>query len=668
MATRRTVQWLVLIAAVLAATFLRFYQIGAQSLWDGEIFTLLFAQYDWKTLVPSVGAFSAHPPLWFIVSKLAIAGGWNETLLRAPAAFAGILAVPALYVLGKRLFNARVGLLGAVLIALSPIHVIFSQNARNYAFFVLLVILLIYSAVRAVTLSPPTQPSPPVPLPKGEGSKRWWWVLFAFCGLAGLYTHYLFILPLMGTILAIVLKLVYEAIQRTGNWKNVRGWWGIALVSGRAFLIALIAIAALYLPWTPTVGSAFLGRQLTREEGHAEDDSAALTLQDAPRLLKDFSGSATWGLVLFTALAVVGVAWAWQSKKRAALFWFAVSLALPLLAMLLLAPRRLPAKYLIYVLPAYLLLVACAIEGIAQFFRTRLVKSDTGALAFSGVLLAVLLVATVPNMPYWKGTKTIFTSEGWTVVDDWKPWRDVAASVTSRAQPGDMILFPEEARALTARSVVPYFDNAFLGKIYSVPPQGRVWWVSEQQDVTNTPHAPLVSSNTFESVVVQEWQPTPKFREITVPNASLEDGFKQWTKSNIPAQWDHDEHFFVDGKASARVTLTKAQNTPMRSATFDVTPGKLYRVTAYVKNPTVGFYTVSPQLYVDFYNASNATPKRTRLPTLAPSDKPGWMLMVTDGIVPDDATTARIEFLFRDYALALNPTSWIDNVRVWVEE
>ncbi len=646
-------EWSAILATTLVAALLRFYQLGSVSLWDGEIFTLLFTQYDWGILIPSVSVFSAHPPLWFVLTKLIAAAGWNEALLRAPAAFAGIAAVPALYVLGKRLLNARVGLFGAALLALSPMHVLFSQNARNYAFFVLLVILIVYAAYRA-TQTPRTAAR--------------WWVLFAVCALAGLYTHYLFILPLFGTILAVILKLVRDAMGSWQHWKEIRRWSGLALVSGRGFLIALIAVSALYLPWTPTVGSAFLGRQLSREQGHEEDENAALTIQDAPRLLKDFSGEASWGLVLFSALAVVGIVYAWQDKKRDALFWFGTSIALPLLFMLLLAPRRLPAKYLIYVLPAYLLFVANGVMAITTLLQTRVLNTAPRAAGFGLAMLGVLAVATVPNMPYWNGKQAIFTGKGWQVVDEWKPWREVAAGVTSRAQPGDMILFPDEARALTARSVVPYFDTAFLQHIYNAPPQGRVWWVSERQDISTAPVTTPETQTDFGPIVVQSWQVAHPFREITLSNPSFEDGFKTWDKSNDLADWASDETQAADGKTSARVTLKKGQNTSLRSADVPVTAGKMYRVTAYIKNPTLGFYTSSPQLYVQFYAPSDTTPQRTKLATLAPSDKPGWLLMVSDGIVPADAATARIQLLFRDYSKTLGQSGWVDDIRMWLEE
>lgn len=670
--------WMLLAALTLAAAFLRFYRVGEMSVWDGEIFTLLFAQYDWNILLASVSSFSAHPPLWFALTKIAIAGGWNETLLRVPAVLAGIVSVPALYVLGKRLFDTRVGLFGATLFTFSPLAVMTAQNARNYSLFILLTILMLYSVARATATQSPRvnayyfslSPFQQIRLTLAHAR---WWILFAFVAITGLYTHYLFMLPLGGTALAMALKLIHDAmrhadaIRSTGALEKKQAWWGIALVSARPLLVALIAVTALYLPWAPAVGSAFLDRQLTREEAN-QDEEWTLTFQDVPRTLKDFSGAATWGLVLFATLAAVGVVWAWRAQKYAALFWIGISLALPILVMILLAPRRLPAKYLIFIFPAYLLFVAGGIVGVADFLQARVLRSAPRASVAALGLLALLLLTTLPNMPYWNGRETIFTGKGWKEMDAARPWREIAAYVMERAAPGDFILFPNEARALTARSVTPYFDDAFLKTLYSAPPTGRAWWVSETEDVVAR-NAPRVrGEQAFENVVVQELGNANEFVQVQLPNASFENGFLNWEKASDAVAWTQDLTNVVDGIASARMTLNRPRYTNIRSGEFAATPGKLYRVTSYVKNPTLGFYTVSPQLFVNFYEPNNKSPKRTRLATLVPTDKPGWVLMVAEGIVPEDTATARVEFGVRDYAYTFGATTWIDDIKVWVEK
>ncbi len=651
--------WVTMLVLTLVGAFLRFYDLPVRSVWDGEIFTLLFAQYDWEIFLPSVAAFSAHPPLWFAFTKFFVAGGWNEFLLRIPAVMVGILAIPALYILGKRLFNARVGLLSAALLAFSPLAVLYAQNARNYTLFVLLIVLMLYSVARAMA----TSRAPNETLQKRFDLKRArWWLLFAFVGALGLYTHYLFLLPLAGIVLAVGLKVIYDAVRQ-----NRRGWLGAALTRARPFLVALIVLGALYLPWTPAVGSAFLDRQLTREDAN-QDEEWDLSWQDVPRTLKDFSGDATWGLGLFAALAVIGVGWTARREKRAALFWLGVSLMLPIALMVILAPRRLPVKYLIFVLPAYLMFVAGGIVAVTDVLRQRVLHSAPRA-AFAGfAVFALLLIATLPNMPYWNGTRTVFTGKGWKEMDVSRHWREAAQEVTTRAAPGDLILFPLAARALTSRSIVPYFDAAFLQKIYSAPPTGRAWWIGLQEDLEPT-NAPRVrETREVDDIVIQELGNANAFAQIPLSNASFENGLSGWQRTGNEATWIQDSQQAVDGSASLRVTLQRAKNTAVRSAEFPVTQGKLFRVTAYVKNPTSGFYSITPQLSVNFYESNNASPKRTRLPIIVPTDKADWALMVVDGIVPAGVSIARIEFGIRDYAFQFEPTSWLDDVRVWMEK
>ena len=58
--------------------------------------------------------------------------GDSEAALRGLSAVLGALTVPVLYALGRELFGRRVALLAAGLLALSPIHLYYSQEARQY--------------------------------------------------------------------------------------------------------------------------------------------------------------------------------------------------------------------------------------------------------------------------------------------------------------------------------------------------------------------------------------------------------------------------------------------------------------------------------------------------------------------------------------------------------
>ena len=67
--------------------------------------------------------------------------GGSEFFVRALSVLFAIASVPAIYLLGRRLFDSRVGLMAAALLAVNAYHVQYSQDARSYSLMVLLCLL-----------------------------------------------------------------------------------------------------------------------------------------------------------------------------------------------------------------------------------------------------------------------------------------------------------------------------------------------------------------------------------------------------------------------------------------------------------------------------------------------------------------------------------------------
>lgn len=134
-----------LVAIVAVGGALRLYQIGEESVWLDETFTIDDA--------------TAHSPLELLLQPdgkaffMLVFKGWTElfgtsaTAIRLPSAIFGIASIVALYLLGTRLYDRRVGLLSASIIALSPYHIYYAQEARRYSLFVLLAVLSFYFLV-----------------------------------------------------------------------------------------------------------------------------------------------------------------------------------------------------------------------------------------------------------------------------------------------------------------------------------------------------------------------------------------------------------------------------------------------------------------------------------------------------------------------------------------
>lgn len=135
---KNTTIYLLLITFV--GILLRIYQIGKQSLWLDEVFTMHVSQLSpyeiWKFTVSS---FDVHPPLFYWLEHISISFlGLTPLGLRIFPAVFGILTIPVFYVIGKDLYNENLGLLLSIFIAISPFHIFHSQDARMYTLFLLL--------------------------------------------------------------------------------------------------------------------------------------------------------------------------------------------------------------------------------------------------------------------------------------------------------------------------------------------------------------------------------------------------------------------------------------------------------------------------------------------------------------------------------------------------
>src|SRR5260370_37432298 len=88
--------------------------------------------------------------------------------------------VPLLYALGSRLFSKQAGLAAAFLLAVQPVHIAYSQEARSYALCVFFSVAAFYFFIRAVQ----------------EGAGQWW-LLSVISAVLAISSHLfaVFLLP-----------------------------------------------------------------------------------------------------------------------------------------------------------------------------------------------------------------------------------------------------------------------------------------------------------------------------------------------------------------------------------------------------------------------------------------------------------------------------------------
>lgn len=176
----------VCIIAVLIGLVLRFTHLPAKIFWGDEVYTALrvsgYTQadvenvYDGKVhsvaeiqkfqhLAPAHGIGDTvhslvvddpqHPPLFYVAERLwAPLAGDSPGSLRLLAALISVAALPLIVLVACELFHdARTGYIAAALLAVSPFHLLYAHEAREYSLWTVGILFSTFALLRAMRLN-----------------------------------------------------------------------------------------------------------------------------------------------------------------------------------------------------------------------------------------------------------------------------------------------------------------------------------------------------------------------------------------------------------------------------------------------------------------------------------------------------------------------------------
>ena len=133
------VEVVVVVVITVLAGALRFTRLGAQSYWLDETISVDLVHLPLHPLLLAIRFQEQTPPLYYTVAWVwAKVFGADEFGLRSLSALLGTATVPVSYLAARTLATRRAAALAALLVALSPILVWYSQEARSYALFTFL--------------------------------------------------------------------------------------------------------------------------------------------------------------------------------------------------------------------------------------------------------------------------------------------------------------------------------------------------------------------------------------------------------------------------------------------------------------------------------------------------------------------------------------------------
>ncbi len=296
------------------AALLVFTRLDLRSFWLDEAYTASTIDRSFADLVALTwrdeGYQILHQLVLWPVGQLSLA----ETWLRLPSAMAYVVTIPFLAVIGRRHFDATVGLIAASVYALNGFAIVLAQEARSYPFVALAALLSFDGFLRA-----------------RNGESTWRWVGWATIAV---WFHGFAIFAVAAPVLTLVAGVFRDPFQR-------RRWVPPLVAFG-----ALVAIP-LWLPWSHTDVSndyAFLA------------DLSIATVRDVVFTLFGRSGVA---VIVVAGAVAAGVVAACRRRDVAvtAATAMAVFPALALCLLSLIDPVLLD-RYLAASLPAIALLAA----------------------------------------------------------------------------------------------------------------------------------------------------------------------------------------------------------------------------------------------------------------------------------------------------------------------
>lgn len=411
--SKRSTEWFALAAIFVLGLTLRLINIGAEPYWGDEILSLDISTHfqSLAEMVRYVGEVEFHPPLYYVIIRSWTSWfGISELATRFPSLLFGMGIMGVTYTLGRRLFGVTAALVATLAVAISPMQIEFSQEARPYAmvcFFGALSALFVWEYLRR--------------------RRKVYLILYAVASLLGLYLSYSYFFIIFATAGWWAMESAFAGKGK--RWKIAQSW-----------LVAHALVFLGYFPWIDRLlAKIFLSKFSFYGLEHASIsgrpigffgeiiDRLIWTTKTSGVLKIQLFAQLLFGLIFF-ALITIAVSYLLargRDKYEASLraFMFTVWLAIVPLVLFLFSPISVPYA------PLYIRHVIFITIPLALLlgFVTSSVNRKHGV-----VLVSVLAISLIPYV-----TEIVDNDAKW---DHYHRIGEVGQYITDHYLPDDIVI------------------------------------------------------------------------------------------------------------------------------------------------------------------------------------------------------------------------------------
>src|SRR5690242_1424995 len=134
-------RWIAVTVLSVVALGLRLFCLTCKPFWFDEAFSVEMARVTWPNFLHLLWWREANMSLYYVLLRAWLHLGQSEFFIRSLSALVGAATVPAIYWLGRLLYDRKVALIAAALCTFNAYSVRYAQEARSYALFLLLATL-----------------------------------------------------------------------------------------------------------------------------------------------------------------------------------------------------------------------------------------------------------------------------------------------------------------------------------------------------------------------------------------------------------------------------------------------------------------------------------------------------------------------------------------------
>jgi 4-amino-4-deoxy-L-arabinose transferase-like glycosyltransferase len=328
----------IMMIIIMVGFFLRIFHLTTVPLRGDEAFSVQYwAGQPLNISLAKTATIEPHPLLTYAIFRgWGLIAGTSELAMRILPALIGLLGIPAIYAVGKRLANRQLGLLAALIFAIHPFEIWHAQDARNYAIWAGMSLVALWLGLRLL-----------------DKQRKQDWLLYTVAASLAANIFYT-------ELLTVAAFGLFVLIAYWGKWKAMFAWASAAAI---ATALSLGSFIIFQMPlfarggYTGTIGTTL--------------DTSQMWTHFLPALsfgeitLPPETLTSLWPLVAIMLIA--GLIILWDNNRRRALALTLLAL-LPLLLLTVISTRLniFTPRYVLSTVPAFILIFANLLIYIAQ--------------------------------------------------------------------------------------------------------------------------------------------------------------------------------------------------------------------------------------------------------------------------------------------------------------